>query len=231
MHRRALQELVSDAVGVHLFGPNAVFSSFDVFGQAELDSPPTRPEYYPPSRYRLRLMRDLLAKGGHANALRTLTIPDNLNSIRDATTDVLDHLDGLVAQTSDKAALLAEPLTRLAYEWLEQTLPNAILYAQGRVSAVTYPSEAIGKEVIGLIERLSLKVPPNEIATWPNQIAVDWRSGLLASWLTAFSTIVDAKLDIKDCLKSVHTTQKLALKGIEYAILQRQYEQGTAAGS
>ena len=51
LHKRGLEELIADAVGVQLFGISALLSGLDVFGQTSLDSAPKSPRYYPPPRY------------------------------------------------------------------------------------------------------------------------------------------------------------------------------------
>jgi hypothetical protein len=231
MHKRGLQELVSDAVGVHLFGPSAVFASLDIFGQSSLDSAPMNPSLYPPSRYRLRLTHKLLQDGKYLDTLAALPFPESLQQTKSSIAAILKYLDEVVSQNPDTAAIQSSPLARIAYEWLEETLPGALAHAQNRVLPLQYTAQVVGEEVVGLVERLALHVPPNEIGTWPTTKTVDWRSGLLASWLYALTHSLDSALPMKECLQSVQTIQKLAIKGIEYAVLQKQYQKHLTASA
>lgn len=223
MHRRALQELVSDAVGVGLFGPSILFSSLAVFGQTSLDAVASSPSYYPPSRFRLRLMARLLTDAGYIKGLSELKLSPAFENIQLALKRALDHIERLVQADSDVTATTADPIARIAYEWLAQTLPDALSHASLRTKGGAFAADRISREVPGLVERLSKHVPPNEIGVWPKAGIVDWRSGLLAAWLMTLCQIEDSSMNAATRRKALQTTQKVSLKGIEYALLQRQY--------
>ena len=53
--KRALQELIADAVGFQLFGISAVFATEDLVAGDAWDAPPEEESrFYPPWRYRIR---------------------------------------------------------------------------------------------------------------------------------------------------------------------------------
>lgn len=63
--RRALEELLSDAVGAILFGPAALFSTLDMALQDGYDIRPEKEtNYYPPWRYRLRRVLQIVDAQG-----------------------------------------------------------------------------------------------------------------------------------------------------------------------
>ena len=61
--KRGLEEILSDLVGTILFGPAALFASFDMALQQGFDHPPSPYDnFYPPWRLRLRYIIDFLNK-------------------------------------------------------------------------------------------------------------------------------------------------------------------------
>lgn len=54
--RQALTELIADAFALHVLGPAWFSAAAEIASRSELDSPPTTSAYYPPWRYRLRMM-------------------------------------------------------------------------------------------------------------------------------------------------------------------------------
>jgi hypothetical protein len=221
LHKRGLQELISDAVGVHLFGISALLSSLDVFGQTSFDSAPKSPLYYPPPRYRLRLMHQALVDNQQIAGLMKLTFPPHLSDTAESTKSILTHLEDLTKVDHDKAEIGKNPIIRIAYEWLEETLSEAFQYARQRLQALRYTTDFTGSAFVALIERLALDIPPNEVGTWPDVESGDWRSGLLASWLVAISHSLNTAGTIKARLDALQTVHKLALKGVEYGVIQK----------
>jgi hypothetical protein len=222
LHKRGLEELIADAVGVQLFGISALFAGLDVFGQTSLDSAPKPPRYYPPPRYRLRLMHQALQDDKQLPTLAKLKFPTGLADVAESTLGVLAHLDQLVSQQHDNAQIAKSVIAKIAYEWLDATLPEAFQFASQRLQSLRYTTNFKGKSFISLIERLALHVPPNEVGKWPKLAVGDWREGLLASWLVAISKSVEKNGTPASRLKDLGTVHKLALKGVEYGVIQKQ---------
>jgi hypothetical protein len=222
LHKRGLEELIADAVGVQLFGISALLAGLDVFGQTSLDSAPKPPRYYPPPRYRLRLMHQALQDDKQLPTLAKLKFPTDLADVAESTLGVLAHLDQLVSQQHDKAQIAKNVIAKIAYEWLDATLPEAIQFASQRLQSLRYATNFKGTSFISLIERLALHVPPNEVGKWPKLAVGDWREGLLASWLVAISKSVEKNGTPASRLKDLGTVHKLALKGVEYGVIQKQ---------
>jgi uncharacterized protein YbaR (Trm112 family) len=222
IHRRALVELMSDAVAVHLFGPSAIFASMDLLIREALDEMPEHDEYYPPTRYRWRLTFEILQREGYIDALRSLRLTAEQQFIKDALNSTLDFLQHVVADTRDRDALASDIYTRAAYAWLERTLPDALKHADARATCAKYNPALITSEVPPLVERLQAGVPPSEVGTWPDVKPVDWRSTIVAGWVFALSQTLDSNLEWTDKREALRTTNRLAVKGVEYIFLQRE---------
>lgn len=223
IHRRGLQELLSDAIAVEIFGPSAGFAFMDLLLQGPLDSAPRAPQFYPPSRYRLRWILSRLSDNGHIKALRALQLKPELAEVSDTLQKTLDYLETATADQTDLANLKNDPLVDAAYEWLEQTLADALPDAKDRTKAFPYPPDKIEQEVPGLLERMRLLVPPNELGRGADVSVVDWRSSLVSSWLYILNETLQPATDQKEKQKKLLTIQNLALKGAELALLQADY--------
>lgn len=231
IHRRGLEELISDAVGVYLFGPSALFAGFDILGQSALDEPPAPDSGYPPSRYRIRLMYDLLVKSKHIDVLADLPLEESQRDIAEAIRSILKFIKTISEGQADKANIKGRALVRIAYEWLEQTLPAVQDAIEKRIASAAYSTDSALAELPALLKRLSLQVPPNEIGVWPDMHPVDWRSAILAAWLISYSQLANVAMSADVRRQHLATTQKLAAKGVEYAILRRQHEEFLASGT
>jgi hypothetical protein len=154
--------------------------------------------------------------------LGKLKFPADLADVQESTQGVLAHLDQLVSQMNDKTEIAKGVLARIAYEWLDVTLPEAVQFAAQRLQNFGYATNLRGASFTSLVERLALDVPPNEVGKWPKLAVGDWRDGLLASWLVAISKSVEKKGTPAKRLEDLGTVHKLALKGVEYGVIQKQ---------
>jgi hypothetical protein len=227
IHKRGIQELVSDAVGVYLLGPSAAFALMDVLLWSDLDSAPSRPQFYPPSRYRLRLMMKEFDDRNYRRALADIRFPRSVRRIERTVAAVMRRLDEITASSEDMTALQGDPLIAAAYEWIGETIPTALQFARNRVGPVAYSAEALRDEIPALLERLELSVPPNELGSWPNVRPSDWRSTLAASWIYLLDQTLDGVSSNEGPYVREEVTRTLAEKGIEYAILRDDYRQRT----
>jgi hypothetical protein len=223
VHRRALEELASDAIAAYLFGPSAIFAHLDFFIRQALDEAPDYEECYPPTRYRWRFMMGRLQKLGHIKALRELPTPKESKRISEALLATLTYLEVTVAETSDVDSIKLDPLVDVAYEWVEKTLEEATSFVTTRIAPHTYSANTLKKEVPALIEKLIVGVPPAEIGAWPDIEEVDWRSALCAGWVYALSQTLDPEPDHQRRIKRLLITQRLVEKGTEYILLRRNY--------
>lgn len=225
IHKRALVELVSDAIAIHLFGPSALFSAVDLFIREGIDDLPTeQDDYYPPTRYRWRFMMQILKEEGHLKELNKLRFTQDQNQIETSLSSVLKYLTRVVNKTDDLLVLQSDPYVDAAYGWLKKTLPRALRYARQRVATMIYRPATMAAEVSPLLQRLGAGVPPSEVGSWPNIKPVDWRSTMAASWLVALSQMFDQKQSADKRQDLVQTTHRLAMKAVEYVFMQRDFK-------
>lgn len=225
LRNRGLQELISDCVGTLLFGYSAILAAYDVLTINAIDSPPDDYYMYPPRRFRLRLQCEIASRTGHANAIRTLGRRGVDKILVNSAKDFLSHLDDLIGQKEDLVGLKKDQVISIAYEWIDATLEDAILFAIKEIGDVAYRVKKVEDEVPELIRRIDLSLPPNEIGRWPRMEPVDWRSAILAAWLYR---VHGKKLSGIDKGRSMTVVEfeklnRLTLKAIEYTTLQKQY--------
>ncbi len=224
IRRRGLQELISDCVSVFLFGPSALFAAYDIFLKPQLDAEPSDPEYYPPSRFRLRIMRQLLEQEGYQTELMDIKPPRELKRLGKELEDFWHDITQLTNETSDIDRLRNDPITALAYEWLVKVLPNAIEYAKSKVEKLIYPPKRMRDEINELIQRLSLGIPPNELDAFPNTKSVDWRSAIVAGWLYKISGLsLPFKKGEELNVQHIDRINRLTMRAVELSIVPSEY--------
>lgn len=222
LRTRGLQELISDSVGVLLFGFSAIFAAYDVLTVSGLDTLPDNRYMYPPRRFRLRLQYKIADDTGHVAAIKSLRAERAV--IRTAT-EFLNHLEGEIAKNDDVVNLNAERIIAIAYTWIEETLDDAIQFAKKEIGQLAFEVQKVKDEVPELIQRIELGLPPNEVGRPPDAACADWRSAILAAWLYR---IHGKKLAGRDRGKQLDAGEldnlnRLTLKAVEYTMLQNQY--------
>lgn len=221
LRKRGLQELISDCVGALLFGPSALFASYDTLSIGELDEPPGTGTY-PPRRFRLRVVKNLLDSEGYTATLES-ALHTAEPSISAALARYLRHINELTAQQTDKSNLGVDPLIKLAYDWIEETLPGGIDFVRKELELVRYDQKRMSAEVPELIERLRIRVPPSEIGVPPRVQVIDWRSALVAGWACRLHMLEDAAAGTDKGIEQAETINRLVLRAVEFTILGGEY--------
>lgn len=180
---RALQELISDYVGVLCFGPSALFSMHEIFLSSSLDTLPKSPAYYPPPRYRLRLTLKACKDLGFEETISKLVSSAGQEDIGKAARGLLGQADKITSITTDLNAISADALMKLVFDWVDGTINQAFDHARKRLTAIIYTAQLADAELPELLQRLQIGVPPNEIGDAGAPKVVDPRSAILAGWL------------------------------------------------
>jgi len=222
--KRGMQELISDSVSAMIFGPSAMFALYDIFIADDLDAIPMAPEFYPPSRMRLRIVNEILTGSGYIAALKKLDKNQLPQGVYDSNTELLKQLEAIINVTDDKGELNKSPFIREAYNWIEAVLPEAIEFAKKEIEKVACSVSLVKEEVPELLTRLNLGLPPNEIGVFPETQVANWRSAILAGWLyrNAAQKIVNGHL-VDMSIKDIETIHTLVLRAVEYIILSNDY--------
>lgn len=229
IRKRALEELISDAVGILLFGPSAFFAMFEVLWVGNWDSPPKHDSWYPPSRMRLRLCLTLLDDLGWPQALDQIQGDTIAGPYAKAVIDFLNEARNLASVTADEQAIEAEPVLKIAYDWMRGSFPAAMTMAKTRVDAVSFKAAALA-DLPGLLERLELGVPPNELGNPLEPRAVDYRSALLAAWVFKLRGLGPTTAEPLSARETDRLNQN-TLRAVEYIILQDDYRKATSPGA
>ncbi|MFV1976001.1 MAG: hypothetical protein ACC651_09650 [Candidatus Scalindua sp.] len=222
IRKRALQELISDAVGIMIFGPSAFFACYELFWSGNLDAKPAHEEWYPPSRMRLRLMLELMEKLDFPAKFNLISKVNNIDGYIFAVNAFIDDVKQLVVTTSDQNGINLDPELKLAYDWMNESLKNAIEYATKKTKEVAFKSDEIFQQLPELLQRLEIGIPPNEVGDPEDPVIVDCMSSLLSAWLYKLQG-VNPKTGETLSDDEVDRLHQKTLSGIEYVILQDSY--------
>lgn len=231
--RRALEELLSDLVGAIMFGPAALFSTFEMAWQSGYDVCPSQHNnYYPPWRLRLRTVLGAVTSLGaffpvsHSNFGKhsALERAAKLNGHWEAIVGVAECAD-------DVYALGKNPFAALAYRdlpaWLEEGKKYLLLECgMAKRHRQLKPSNLLSVLSV-LIERLDSGIPPNAIEkTLDDRTRVRLVHIINAAWYAKLSrlevAVVDGRLDA-DALKARSRRNRLTIKAIQFADLADEY--------
>ncbi len=224
VYKRGIAELVSDCVGVIIFGPSALFAAYEVLITDGLDNAPVNSQYYPPSRMRIRLSKQIMDEESFTSNLLDLPEKDLPEGVSDAIRNFVSHIEEISSSSYDRDAINNEPILREAYAWIDKSLPDAISYARNETIDVRYDSDVIKDEVPELLNRLYLGVPPNEIGRYPDVRPANWRTAILAAWIYRLTgRRVESQRVVEMSEKEIERTHSLTLRAIEYIILTNRY--------
>lgn len=223
IRKRAVEELVSDAVGILLFGPSAFFALYEVLWIGNWDSLPRGEALYPPSRMRIRRSLALLEDLGWPAALDNLKDDPIAGPYVTSAKAFLDEGRGLVQQATDEAAIDSKPIVKIAYDWMRSSIDDAVAFSKKRTAGVAFEAQLKISDLPGLLERLQLGVPPNELGDPANSSTVDHRSALLAAWLFKLQG-VDSQADGAGN-SAVDRLNQSTMRAVEYITLQDDYRQ------
>lgn len=221
VRERALKELISDAVGIIIFGPCAFFACYELFWTSSWDARPTHDSWYPPSRMRVRRMLALMDDLNLLDFSRIGGDP-RISAYLDPMQGFIDDARRLSAATDDQRGIESDPLLKIAYNWMGESLTKAIEHAKAKTTAVAFQPGKILEQLPELIQRLEIGVPPNEIGDPANPTTVDYRASLLAAWLFKLRGINPESGKALTC-EDIDRLRKKTLSAIEYVILQDEY--------
>ena len=222
IRRRALEELISDAVGILIFGPSAFFAMFELLWNSSWDAKPSADEWYPPPRLRLRLMLQLLDKARTWDCLSSLASDGRTAPYHSAMKMFVEEARRLAELTTDLAAINEDRPVGISYEWMATSLERAIAFAATKTSTVTFDVNTAAAQLAELIHRLELGVPPNEIGDPLHPQAVDYRASLLAGWLFKLNGVNPASGEPLSS-KDINRLNMQTLLAVEYVTLQQEY--------
>ncbi|HWW61781.1 MAG TPA: dCTP deaminase [Thermoanaerobaculia bacterium] len=241
---RAMEEVLADVVGAVLFGPAALFSTFEVAVQSGFDlSPSPRNEYYPPWRTRIRevlavvdaiagsilspkpdlfLMNVPFALTDRAKVLgldreaRSRLVKERIQTIRD-----------VASSSDDSAAVNYDPFAKIAYRALRSFVDDATKQIKSLLGKRAFNEKQVSTTLPALIERLDAGVTPNAEHDMPSRrlSKVSLVDVLNSAWFHKASLAVAPTNDgDRELLERVRGQRnRLTLKAVEYAFLADEY--------
>ena len=227
--RRALEELLSDAAAVFLFGPAALLSMLDLAIQNPLDeAPEAATQHYPP--WRMRLRRALLLLDEEKDWFPVPSSLFNGDSTRAArVNDRVTFIRTLVAATSDTAAVNRSKLAQIAFREVAALMGDGhtFLLTTSKLATHRPNPKTLYQRLPVLVERLDHHIPPNAFEETLEDVRVaDFAEILNATWFHKVSTSpFDAVTGefLEKAVDARNLINNLTLKAIEFAHLATEY--------
>jgi hypothetical protein len=224
VRKRALEELISDAVGIMIFGPSALFSMFELLWSGNWDAKPESDDWYPPSRMRIRLMLERLDDLSWPQALTGLAEDAISKPYISTGQSFIQEARNLALTKTDDTVIEEDPILKIAYDWMRSGLVEAVNYAQTNTEQVRLSVSDTVSVLPQLLRRLELGVPPNEVGDPSNPNTVDHRAALLAAWLFKLRGISpDTGKPLSN--EEVNRLYQRTMRAVEYVILQNEYKE------
>lgn len=222
---RGLEEIISDLASLYIFGSASIFASEEysqIFESIDRVSSP--PDYYPPWRFRLRVM---LVEA--EPQIRELLMYKSENPIHrkiiKGLSRKVDSLVKLVSEEKDNEEINRDFERRTAYESLLTTIPQVKSFLKQELSQHAYTSEKMIKEVLPLCERIHNHIPPNATEDDPfNPKIADFRAIINAGWLYRISYLSDLHKKPEEFLKQMGIINRLLLKAVELSYIHEEYK-------
>ena len=223
--QRGLSEILCDFGCAIIFGPAAMMALLSMAQCDDLDARPEGPQYYPPWRFRFRMVRKRIG-----DDVRKFVKEQKDDKYFQAFSQTLDDFDAIAEKTDDKNQINAHPLCRIAYEQIEATVEAGWQYVNGLVPSDVRRWGQTQEQVARLLGRLEEGIPPSEVAQPGCALspqAADLSAILVAGWVyESFWQTQERKDQKYDYL----TLMRLILKGCEDAALRRAYEKRPRKG-
>ncbi|WP_125181305.1 hypothetical protein [Thiohalobacter thiocyanaticus] len=230
VRKRALEELISDSVGILIFGPSAFFACYELLWGGNWDAKPSPNEWYPPSRMRIRIMLELMDRLSFIDAFDKMATDGTLAPYVESVKAFIEEARKVASVTNDQTGINNDPQLKIAYDWMNSSLDKAIHFARQNTEKVAFDSDIVFPQLQELLQRLELGVPPNEVGDPANLQTVDYRSSLLAAWMFKLRSVYPSTGDTVSSQEIEKLHQK-TLTAIEYVILQEEYSQYFASQS
>lgn len=138
-----------------------------------------------------------------------------------AAIEFMDEARKLASVNVDQQAIDNEPILKIAYDWMRDTFPAATDFSKARVDMTAFQADKTS-DLPGLIERLQLGVPPNELGNPLKPVTVDYRSALFAAWLYKLRGLNPASPEPLSEQETDRLNQN-TLRAVEYILLQNDY--------
>ena len=101
-----------------------------------------------------------------------------IETIRDRVQSKFRALETIASNDSDVAQIAANGILSRAYKDIPNVMAGIRTFITTALPGLAYPSANLQKQVVPLLERLALGVPPDEV----DGMLPDWRLAMMAGW-------------------------------------------------
>jgi hypothetical protein len=175
-----------------------------------------------------RFFDDLITRRNVKNVQNNVMGRD-LTTTKAAFNLFLQSLDQISSVDDDRKIINADPVLKIAYEWIDTTLPIAQSWVEDRLKHAIFDHSTI-KDLADLIERLDFSIPPNECGIYPKNSPTSWQLAFLAGWLYKLQgkRLTSQSGEILTH-KDMQKVDSLVLRAVESIFLVKRYQSMTEA--
>lgn len=228
--KRGVAEILCDFGCATIFGPASIMALLSMAQCDDLDAPPAPPKYYPPWRFRFRMVHGRIGDKVREFVQEQLEGDHDVREYFEAFSQSLDAFDDLAKEDNDEKQINADQLCRIAYEQIEATLDAGWEYVQGLVPSKVKRWDDTQDQVAALLTQLKRGIPPSAVPEPGCELSprpADFSAILVAGWVfESFWQLPEQK----DKRYEYSTLMRLVLKGCEDAALRRAHEKHSQRG-
>jgi hypothetical protein len=222
--KKALEEIMCDLGCGAIFGPAAILSSsYFALSQNLDEQPSSEGQFYPPWRYRLRVLLKYVLDPNETNSalksLQRVLVDAEVKDDWDRLSAQLKSIRELTLLREDLNAINENPFLKLAYDSVDKSLDAAWTYIESITAQLPGRWTNSIAQVPCLLKCLDSFVPPGEFRT-PNEklgVAAELTAMNLAGWLYLL------RLGDSSSLADFHRICHLMLKAYEDSELKRAF--------
>ena len=219
---KIMEEILCDLFCAYIFGPATLFTIYEFAKQFELDSSSDNivDTEYPPWRYRLRKVHELLTDKNIINNIKLFS------KSHEDFKDIIFRLDEIqkeIQKQTDLEKINKSTYLKIVFNMIESLMDNVRVYLKNKVSDNNLNELSQFDNILGLFNRLKDKIPPNNFyhdncyhePPSLNEI-------INSSWFYMIA-ITQQIQDNESIMKEYKNQLKLTLKAIEMADIQKQF--------
>lgn len=225
---RALTEVMCDLGSAMLFGPAAILSiSAFALSQSLDERPSSQGQFYPPLRLRLRKILEFAFEHDEFKSALT-SLSSDLRAIH-FEADVqrldlaLDDIRQLAAPSTDMQQINSDPLLKLAYDCLQDSLADAWRFVRQKGTAIDDRWTQTVAQVPQLLTGFELLMPPGEFREQTERIGKPSQISAIANAAWIFQLRAESLPSADERIAAFKRTCRLMLKAFEDSELKRSF--------
>lgn len=221
--KRGLEELICDFGCASIFGPAAMMALLSMANCDNLDTCPDAPQYYPPWRFRFRMVHQRIGERVREFVEEQAKTAPSLAKYFEAFSRSLDSFQAVTKAEGDMQQINADPLCGIAYEQIRASVDAGWEYVQACIPQNVRRWSETKEQVAALVARIEAGIPPSELAKEGDELcpqAADFSAILVAGWVYESFWQLQEEEDRK---YDYSTLMRLILKACEDAALRRAY--------